>query len=35
LGAGLPGIYVWMPLAAAVVVALALPIFDRRDIAAH
>lgn len=35
LGAGLPPAYGWMPLAGAVVVALALPLFDRRDIAAH
>jgi ABC-2 type transport system permease protein len=35
LGAGLPAAYGWMPLAAAVAVALSLPIFDRRDIAAR
>jgi ABC-2 type transport system permease protein len=35
LGAGLPGAYLWMPVAAAVAVAVALPIFDRRDITAH
>jgi ABC-2 type transport system permease protein len=35
LGAGLPLAYAWMPLVAAVAIAVALPIFDRRDIAAH
>jgi len=35
LGAGLPAAYAWMALAAAVVVAAALPVFERRDIAAH
>jgi ABC-2 type transport system permease protein len=35
LGAGLPLAYLWMPVAAAVFVAAALPLFDRRDIAAH
>jgi beta-exotoxin I transport system permease protein len=34
LGAGLPAAYAWMPLAAAAVLAAALPVFDRRDIAA-
>ena len=33
LGAGLPPAYAWMAIAAAVVVAAALPIFERRDIA--
>ena len=33
LGAGLPLAHTWMPLAGAVAVAAALPIFDRRDIA--
>ena len=35
LGAGLPLAYLWMPLAAAVFIAAALPVFDRRDIAAR
>ncbi|HEX7745568.1 MAG TPA: ABC transporter permease subunit [Micromonosporaceae bacterium] len=35
LGAGLPAAYGWMPLAGAVVVALVLPVFNGRDIAAH
>lgn len=35
LGAGLSPAYVWMPLVGAVVLAAAMPIFDRRDIAAH
>jgi ABC-2 type transport system permease protein len=35
IGAGLPLAYVWMPLAGAAVVAAALPVFDRRDIAVH
>jgi len=34
LGAGLPAAYAWMPAAAAVVLAAALPVFNRRDIAA-
>lgn len=33
LGAGLPAAYVWLALGAAVVVAAALPVFDRRDVA--
>lgn len=35
LGAGMPLAYAWMALAGAVVVAVALPVFDRRDIATH
>jgi ABC-2 type transport system permease protein len=35
LGAGLPVAYLWMPVVAAVFIAIAFPIFDRRDIAAH
>jgi len=35
LGAGLPASYVWMPLAAAVFLFVALPVFDRRDITVH
>lgn len=35
LGAGLPASYGWMVIVAAVVVAVALPIFDRRDVAVH
>jgi ABC-2 type transport system permease protein len=35
IGAGLPLAYAWMPLAGAVVVAAALPVFDRRDVAAR
>jgi ABC-2 type transport system permease protein len=35
LGAGMPLAYAWMVLAGAVVVAVALPVFDRRDIATH
>lgn len=35
IGAGLPVAYVWMPLVGALLVALALPVFDRRDVAAH
>jgi ABC-2 type transport system permease protein len=35
LGAGLPAAYGWMPLAGLAVLALALPLFNRRDIAAH
>lgn len=35
LGAGLPVTYAWMPLAATAAVLAALPLFDRRDIAAH
>jgi ABC-2 type transport system permease protein len=35
LGAGLPLAYLWMPVAAAVFLVAALPVFDRRDIAAH
>ncbi len=34
LGAGLPLAYAWMPVAAAVVLAAVLPMFNRRDIAA-
>jgi ABC-2 type transport system permease protein len=35
LGAGLPPAYGWLALAAAVFVAVALPVFDRRDITVH
>lgn len=35
LGADLPPAYGWMPLVGALVLAAALPIFDRRDIATH
>jgi ABC-2 type transport system permease protein len=35
LGAGLPAAYLWMPVVATAFIAIALPIFDRRDIAAH
>jgi ABC-2 type transport system permease protein len=35
LGAGLPVAYVWMPTVAIAFLAIALPILDRRDIAAH
>lgn len=35
LGAGVQAAYGWMALAAVVFVAAALPIFDRRDVAAH
>jgi ABC-2 type transport system permease protein len=35
LGAGLPASYAWMVIAAVTFLALALPVFDRRDIAAH
>ena len=35
LGAGLPLAYGWMALAAVVVIAAAMPVFDRRDIATH
>lgn len=35
LGAGLPAAYLWMPGAAAAFIAVALKVFDRRDIAAH
>jgi len=35
LGAGLPAAYTWMAVAAVLFVAAALPVFDRRDIAAH
>jgi hypothetical protein len=33
LSAGLPGSYTWMAVASILFVALALPVFDRRDIA--
>lgn len=35
LGAGLPAAYLWMPVAAAAAIAVALPVFAHRDIAAH
>jgi ABC-2 type transport system permease protein len=35
LGAGLPPAYAWMAVVALAVVAAALPVFDRRDIATH
>lgn len=35
LGAGLPPAYAWMALAAAAVVAMAIPVFERRDVAVH
>lgn len=35
LGAGLPAAYLWMAAVAIAFVAITLPIFDRRDIAAH
>lgn len=35
LGAGLPARYLWMPAIAVLVVVLAMPVFDRRDIAAR
>lgn len=35
LGAGLPVTYAWMPLAAAAAVLVPLPLFARRDVAAH
>jgi ABC-2 type transport system permease protein len=35
LGAGLPGVYAWMVLAGLAVLLASLPVFDRRDIAAH
>lgn len=35
LGAGFPLSYLWMPVAAMVFVAAALPVFDRRDITVH
>jgi ABC-2 type transport system permease protein len=35
LGAGPPAAYLWMLAVAITLVAIALPIFDRRDIAAH
>ncbi len=35
LGAGLPAAYTWMAVAAVLFLAAALPVFDRRDIAAH
>jgi ABC-2 type transport system permease protein len=35
LGAGLPPAYAWMLLAAAVVIAVATPVFERRDVAVH
>jgi ABC-2 type transport system permease protein len=35
LGAGLRGAYIWMPAVAVAVIGMALPVFGRRDIAAH
>jgi ABC-2 type transport system permease protein len=35
LGAGLPLDYLWLILPAVAVVLAAVPVFDRRDIAAH
>jgi len=35
LGAGLPPTYAWMALAAVIVIAMAMPVFERRDIAVH
>jgi ABC-2 type transport system permease protein len=35
VGAGLPLAYVWMAVGAIVFIAASMPIFDRRDIAAH
>jgi ABC-2 type transport system permease protein len=35
LGGGVPWAFLWMPTAAVVFVAAALPVFDRRDITAH
>jgi ABC-2 type transport system permease protein len=35
LGAGVRGAYAWMPAAAVAFMAIALPLFERRDVAAH
>lgn len=35
LGAGLPAAYLWMVLATAVVLAAAIPVFERRDVSIH
>ena len=35
LGAGMPPAYAWMVLATVVVIAAALPVFERRDVAVH